>query len=107
LETYYTILNVIRNVYEIYENKIDWEYVSQYQTLFEGFMVKYEDKINWECISAFRTLSEKFTENHKNKIDKNLIMKNYRLSKILYINIKLNDELINITKFKDVKIFFL
>jgi hypothetical protein len=35
-----------------------------------------------------------------------MIMKNYKLSKILHINIKLNDKKINVKKFKDVEIFY-
>jgi hypothetical protein len=35
------------------------------------------------------------------------IMMNYELSKILHIPIVLKDELINVKKFKDIKIFFL
>ena len=39
-------------------------------------------------------------------IENDKITKNYKLSKILHIFIILNDELINIKKFKDIKMFF-
>jgi hypothetical protein len=119
-----------------YENIIDWEYISKYQKLSEEFMEKhinkigqwlisryqilsekimekYFDKIDWYNVSYFQKLSEKFIEKYKNKINANgiiknkKIMKNYELSKILHTPIIMNDELIDIKKFKDGKnIFF-
>jgi hypothetical protein len=45
----------------------------------EKFMEKHENKINWHYISKYQTLSEKFIEKYENKIDKKIIMENEKI----------------------------
>ena len=53
---------------EKYHDKVYWGYISLYQTLSEEFIEKYQDKVNWHCISKYQTLSEEFIEKHHDKV---------------------------------------
>jgi hypothetical protein len=97
---------------EKYADKINWKDISIRQKLSEEFMEKHADKINWKNISQYQKLSTKFIEKFKNKISIPKIKnnentpKNYDISKILHIDIALNDEIRNIKKFKNINLLF-
>ena len=46
--------------------KIDWYWISEYQTLSEKFIEKYSDKIYWGIISKYQKLSEEVYYNKVN-----------------------------------------
>jgi hypothetical protein len=50
-------------------DKVEWEAVSQYQTLSEEFIRQFKDKVDWKKISRQQNLSEKFLIEFKDKVD--------------------------------------
>ena len=89
-----------------------WSLLGLYFCISEEFIIEFKNEIDWGCISRYQKLSCKFINKYKNKlytnflIDNKNINKNYELSKILHIDICLNDEINNIKKYKDISIFF-
>ena len=65
---------------EKYQDKVNWNNVSQFQSLSEKFMEKHFDKLNSKLISEYQVLSESFIEQHKNDLDWNNISVNQILS---------------------------
>ena len=65
---------------EKYQDKVNWNNVSQFQSLSEKFMEKHFDKLNSKLISEYQVLSESFIERHKNDLDWNNISKYQALS---------------------------
>jgi hypothetical protein len=49
-------------------NEIDWNYISQHQTLSERFIERFHDKVDWGWISIEQKLSENFIERFQNSI---------------------------------------
>ena len=49
--------------------EVDWDYISEYQTLSEEFIEKHVDKVNWCRISKFQKLSESFIGKYIDKVD--------------------------------------
>ena len=43
-----------------FTDKVDWNYISKHQTLSESFIREFADRVNWDYISACQTLSEDF-----------------------------------------------
>ena len=99
--------------------QICWNFISMYQTLSEPFIEKFANaektrgfQVDWNSISQYQKLSAKFIEKYKNRINiKRLILndkikKNYKLSKILHIDMSIIDEIWDIKKFKDINIIF-
>ena len=60
--------------------EVDWNYISEYQTLSEEFIEKYSDKVNWDDISEYQKLSEDFIEKHSDKVDWFCISRYQKLS---------------------------
>jgi hypothetical protein len=95
-----------------FSRKVNWTYISKCQKLSEKFMKRYKFMIDWYWISRCQKLSEEFIKKYKKKIvieeieKNNQIKKNYKLCKILHTKIILNDEIENIKKYFDIKIFF-
>ena len=54
---------------EIHLDKVNWEYLSDYQKLSESFMEKYQDKLDWLHVSYSQKLSESFIEKFKDKLE--------------------------------------
>ena len=52
-----------------FKDKVDWNYISQYQKLSEDFITEFKDKVNWNCISYYQKLSEDFITKFKDKVD--------------------------------------
>ena len=48
--------------------EVDWDYISEYQTLSEEFIEKHVDKVVWDYISIYQKLSEEFIEKHVDKV---------------------------------------
>jgi hypothetical protein len=61
-------------------SKIDWNYISRYQTLSEDFIREFQDKIDWYYISCYQKLSEDFIREFKNKVNWNMISFYQKLS---------------------------
>lgn len=55
---------------EKYSDKLNWEYISEFQKLSENFIEKYADKVEWGWISKCQILSESFIEKHSDKLTK-------------------------------------
>ena len=51
-----------------FKDKVDWEYISKYQTLSEEFIRKFKNKVDWYWISKHQTLSEDFIREFQDKI---------------------------------------
>ena len=68
------------NFIRYFSNKVDWEYISQYQRLSEKFIREFKNKVDWECISAYQKLSEKFIREFKKKLNLHYILKFQKLS---------------------------
>ena len=49
-------------------NRVNWVYISIYQTLSEKFIEKLGDMVNWYYILQYQKLSKKFIQKHQNKI---------------------------------------
>ena len=85
---------------EKYQDKVNWNNISQFQSLSEEFMEKRFDKLNSKLISEYQVLSESFIERHKNDLDWNNVSINQILSEPF---IEKNDYLVNfyyISKFQ-------
>jgi len=52
-----------------FEDKVDWEWISQYQKLSEEFIREFEDKVYWSWISEYQKLSEEFIREFKDEVD--------------------------------------
>jgi hypothetical protein len=46
-----------------YYNILDWNLISEHQTLSESFIKEYQDKVDWEWISRYQKLSKSFIRN--------------------------------------------
>ena len=85
---------------EKYQDKVNWDNISQFQSLSEEFMEKHFDKLNSKLISEYQVLSESFIERHKNDLDWSNISFSQILSEPF---IEKNDYLVNfyyISKFQ-------
>jgi hypothetical protein len=51
-----------------FQDKVDWGYISNYQTLSEDFIREFKDKVDWEYISTFQKLSENFIREFQYKV---------------------------------------
>jgi hypothetical protein len=51
-----------------FKNKVDWYYISQYQKLSENFIREFKDKVNWKCISQYQKLSEGFIREFEDEV---------------------------------------
>ena len=65
---------------EKYQDKVNWDNISQFQSLSEEFMEKHFDKLNSKLISEYQVLPESFIERHKNGLDWDNISINQILS---------------------------
>lgn len=63
-----------------FNDDIDWDYISQYQTLSYQFIEKYKNKVNWNNISEFQILTEDFIEKYKRKVNWICISEHQKLS---------------------------
>ena len=54
---------------EKFQNKVDWYWISHYQILSEEFIEKFQDKVDWWNISYSQTLSEEFIEKFQHKVN--------------------------------------
>jgi len=51
------------------EDKIIWGVISQcHELLSEDFIREFQDRVNWECISKYQTLSEPFIREFRDKM---------------------------------------
>jgi len=51
-----------------FQDKVDWGYISAYQTLSESFIREFQDRVVWDLISYYQTLSESFIKEFQDKI---------------------------------------
>jgi hypothetical protein len=65
---------------EKYKNKVNWFRISEYQRLSEPFIEKWQNILNWDYISMYQNLSEPFIEKYKDKVDWDIISKYQKLS---------------------------
>jgi len=54
---------------EDFKNKVDWYYISQFQTLSEEFIREFQDKVEWYDISWCQKLSEEFIKEFQDKVE--------------------------------------
>jgi len=52
-----------------FENKVNWDWISVYQVLSEGFIGEFESKVDWYGISKYQVLSEGFIREFKSKVN--------------------------------------
>lgn len=62
-------------------DKVDWDYISEYQKLSEEFIREFKDKLNWDKISAYQILSEDFIMEFQDKVNWENILFFQKLSK--------------------------
>ena len=82
--TYFEVYDIRNKCFDMLDNnkkKINWDWISVYQTLSKSFIEKYKDKVDWYCISRYQTLSESFIEKYKNKVNWYCISQYQTLSK--------------------------
>ena len=70
------IKNLIKNLnlfcsVEEFQDKVNWEWISEYQKLSESFIREFKDKVNWNGISAYQKLSESFIREFQDKVNWN------------------------------------
>jgi len=63
-----------------FKDKVYWDYISEYQKLSEGFIKEFKDKVYWYCISTYQKLSEDFIREFKDKVNWYCISKYQKLS---------------------------
>ena len=63
-----------------FEDKVDWEGISEYQKLSEDFIREFKDNVYWNLISEYQKLSEDFIREFKDKVDWYRISKHQKLS---------------------------
>ena len=63
-----------------FEDKVDWEGISEYQKLSEDFIREFKDNVYWNLISEYQKLSENFIREFKDKVDWYRISKYQKLS---------------------------
>ncbi len=63
-----------------FQEKIDWDRISKYQKLSENFIKEFQEKINWYEISCSQKLSENFIREFQEKLNWYLISKYQKLS---------------------------
>lgn len=51
-----------------FQDKVNWENISDYQKLSESFIREFQDKVNWYFISSSQKLSEGFIKEFQNKV---------------------------------------
>ena len=51
-----------------FEQKVDWNFISERQTLSESFIREFKHIVNWNYISQYQKLSESFTREFTNMI---------------------------------------
>ena len=49
-------------------NKVDWDFISEYQKLSENFIREFQYTVDWYNISRYQKLSNNFTIIFQNKI---------------------------------------
>ena len=76
-----------------YSDKVNWNYISEYQKLSEKFIEKYSDKVYWGDISKYQMLSEEFIGKYSDKVCWGYISKYQKLSEefITAHNLKIED----------------
>jgi len=52
-----------------FQDKVDWYFISECQTLSEDFIREFQDKVDWLYISKCQMLSENFIREFQNKVD--------------------------------------
>jgi hypothetical protein len=52
-----------------FKNKFDWGHISEFQKLSEDFIREFEDKVNWSNISMYQKLSEGFIREFEDKVN--------------------------------------
>jgi len=63
-----------------FKDKVNWDKISQHQTLSEDFIREFQDKVNWDEISRIRNLSEDFIRKFADKMDWGWISYHQKLS---------------------------
>ena len=53
---------------ERHADRVDWEYISQYQKLSEEFIERNADRVAWYYISQYQKLSEEFIERNSDRV---------------------------------------
>jgi hypothetical protein len=61
-------------------DQVNWSFISENQKLSEGFIREHSDKVDWGCISKYQKLSEGFISEHADKVDWDYISENQKLS---------------------------
>ena len=64
-----------------FQDKVNWYYISKYQTLSENFIREFQDKVNWKVISHYQKLSENFIREFQDRVDWQVIAIHQTLSK--------------------------
>jgi hypothetical protein len=73
---------------EEFKDKVDWDWISAYQTLSEDFIREFKDKVYWYNISYYQKLSENFIREFQDKVDWENISKYQKLSEDFIIEFK-------------------
>ena len=79
------IIEEIKDIEKFFDENIDnfeveWDNISQYQTLSEEFIEKHYDKVEWCNISEYQKLSEEFIKKHIDKVNWFYISRYQKLS---------------------------
>ena len=64
-----------------FKDKVDWEYISEFQKLSEDFIREFKDNVSWSFVSINQKLSENFIREFQDKVDWFLIYAYQTLSK--------------------------
>jgi hypothetical protein len=64
-----------------FKDKVDWEFVSEYQDLSEDFIREFKDKVDWYWISFRQILSEDFIREFQDKVNWNMVLTYQKLSR--------------------------
>ncbi len=63
-----------------FKDKVDWDFISQYQRLSENFIREFQYYVNWNNISKYQILSENFIREFQDQVNWIFISKYQKLS---------------------------
>jgi len=72
--------NLSENFIREFQDKLDWNSISEFQKLSENFIREFQNKVNWFYISEFQKLSENFIREFQDKVNWFFISCNQKLS---------------------------
>lgn len=94
-------INQNPELFEEFQDKVDWAEISERQKLSEEFIEKFRDKVDWYLISLNQKLSEQFIEKFQDKIISEWVITYNKLSEEFIIKHQEKISFKNLKNYKD------